>query len=389
MTGDESNSARPLRIHALMSKPCAGVGVGATCRALLQGALIAGHRPELFTSRDDAHNAEPFPLHSYAPGLLRLLPHRLSRRVTVPRAHLDFARHLPLADVAYLWPSVPTGVFRAVRDVERPLVGEAINTRMADAKPILDAAFESLGVRPSHRISDARIRVEAENLALMDYIFSPSPATDASLARGLAHHRILPSSYGVWVPPHLPARRAKATGEPVTFLFVGLSCIRKGLHHLLEVWKDVPKNAHLRIAGMNQPELWNLFADVFAQENVSATGFTPHVVAEYTKADALVLPSLEEGDPLVIYEAAARGLPVLASQVGSGRIGAETGAIHTLDTANVAALRQAVETFTRHEDLRRDWGDRARAASFHYDWSKVAARRFALLAKVLAEESRA
>lgn len=387
MTGDDSNSARPLRIHALMSKPCAGVGVGATCRALLHGALLDGHHPELFTSRDDAHNAEPFPLHSYAPGLLRALPHRLTRRVTVPRAHLDFARHLPLADVAYLWPSVPTGVFRAVRDVERPLVGEAINTRMADAKPILDAAFESLGVRPSHRITDARIRVEAENLALMDYIFSPSPATDVSLARGLAHHRILPSSYGVWVPPHLPARRAKATAEPVTFLFVGLSCIRKGLHHLLEAWKDVPENAHLRIAGMNQPELWNLFADVFAQENVSATGFTPHVAAEYAKADVFVLPSLEEGDPLVIYEAAARGLPVIASQVGSGRIGAETSAIHTLDTANVAALRHTVEMFTRHQDLRRDWGDRARAASFHYDWSKVAARRFALLAKVLAEES--
>lgn len=389
MTRDDRNSARPLRIHALMSIPCAAVGFGATCRALLRGAQDAGHHPELFTSRDDGKITEPFPVHDYAPGLLRALPHRITRRITVPRAHVDFVNQLPLADVAYLWPSVPTGVFRAVRDCGRPLVGEAINTRMADAKPILDAAFESLSVRPSHRITDERIRIEEENLALMDYIFSPSPATDISLSRASARPRILPSSYGVWVPPHLPERQAKAPGEPVTFLFVGLSCIRKGLHHLLEVWKDVPKNAHLRIAGMNQPELWNLFADVFAQENVSATGFTPHVVAEYTKADALVLPSLEEGDPLVIYEAAARGLPVLASQVGSGRIGAETGAIHTLDTANVAALRQAVETFTRHEDLRRDWGDRARAASFHYDWSKVAARRFALLAKVLAEESRA
>jgi len=72
-----------------------------------------------------------------------------------------------------------------------------------------------------------------------------------------------------------------------------------------------------------------------------------------------------------------------------GWIGAETDAIYTLDTANVAALRHTVEMFTRHQDLRRDWGDRARAASFRYDWSRVAARRFALLAKVLAEESQA
>ena len=107
MTADDSNIARSLRIHALMSKPCPAVGVGATCRALLRGAQLAGHQPELFTSRDDGNKAEPFPVHSYAPGLLRALPHRLTRSVTVPRAHLDFARQLSLADVAYLWPSVP------------------------------------------------------------------------------------------------------------------------------------------------------------------------------------------------------------------------------------------------------------------------------------------
>lgn len=388
MTADHSDTARKLRIHALMSKPCPAMGVGATCRALLLGAQQTGHQPELFTSRDDGKHAEPFPVHSYAPGLLRALPHRVTRGFTVPRAHRDFIGQLTLADVAYLWPSVPTSVFQTVRAHEKPAVGEAINTRMADAKPILDAAFESLGVLPSHSITEERIRVEEENLALMDYIFSPSPATDASFARGSAPHRILPSSYGAWVPATLPARRKKAPGEPVTFLFVGLSCIRKGLHHLLEAWKDVPKNATLRIAGMNQPELWNLYADVFAQKNVSAIGFTPHITAEYASADVFILPSLEEGDPLVIYEAAARGLPVIASQVGSGRIGAETGAIHTLDTANLAALRHSVEMFTQHEDLRREWGDRARAASFHYDWSKVAARRFALLSNAIAEASR-
>ncbi len=349
---------------------------------------MAGHAPSLFTSRDDGRQTEPFPLHSHAGGLLSALPHRLTRNWTVPRVHRDFMTRIEDADVAYLWPSVPAGLFRAAHESGVPVVGEAINTRMADAKAILDAAFASLGLWPSHRITPDRIRIEEENQRLSDYIFSPSPATDASLARSGAGHRILQSSYGVWVPPTLPERRPKAPGEPVTFLFVGLSCIRKGLHHLLEAWKDVPRTAHLRVAGMNQPELWNVFAGVFAQDNVSAIGFTPHTAAEYANADVLVLPSLEEGDPLVVYEAAARGLPVLASAVGSGRIGAETGAICTLDTADIPALRQSIANFTRSEDLRRDWGARARAASLEFDWSKVAKRRFDLLAKALAQDGR-
>lgn len=78
-------------------------------------------------------------------------------------------------------------------------------------------------------------------------------------------------------PPHLPQRKSRAPGRPVTFLFVGQTGVRKGLHHLLEVWRMAPANAHLRLVGTREDSLHRLFSDVFLQPNVSCVGFRPNV----------------------------------------------------------------------------------------------------------------
>lgn len=360
--------------------PCADFGVGQTCRSLLRGATACGLDVDLFTSRSDSRFREPFPLHSFTPWPLGGLPHRLTRQFSVRRLHAAFLGNLGEGQIAYLWPSTPPAVFEIVKELGLPIVCEAINTRMADARPILDAAYEQLGLPATHRITDERIAQEEAMMSMADFIFSPSPATDRSLARSRSGVKVIQASYGTAVPKRLPVHAPKAAGSPVTFLFIGLSCIRKGLQHLLEAWRDVPANARLRIVGFDQPELARIYRDVLIQPNVSASGFSTEIDAELSRADVFVLPSLEEGDPLVIYEAAARGLPVIASLVGSGRIGAETGAIHTIDTADIATLRHEIARFTHSNDLRLDWGQRARAASLRYDWMTVAERRFNSLA---------
>lgn len=365
-----------------MSMPCADVGVGATCRSILRAATLNGCRPQLFTSRSDSTRIEPFPILSYTPPALRWLPHRATRQYSVRRLHGAYLPALAEGDIAYLWPSVPLHIFQTLHDRGITIVTEAINTRMLEAGAVMDAAYESLGLPPTHRITPDRIADEEARLELASAIFSPSPATDESLARSRAADRVIPASYGTWVS-EAPRRPVRGPGDPVTFLFVGRSCIRKGLHHLLEAWRQAPPNAVLRIIGLEQPELQRLYGDVLAQPNVSATGFCADTQAEYARADAFVLPSLEEGDPIVTYEAAAAGLPVLASVPGAGRIGAETGAICTFDTSDITLLRHEIARFAGSADLRAEWGARAKAAVAHFDWPLVVARRCTALAGFL------
>ncbi|MCY1128078.1 glycosyltransferase family 4 protein [Frigidibacter sp. RF13] len=368
---------RPVR--ALMSMPCADVGVGNTCRSLMRAAAALGYEVDLHTSRSDSRSEAGFPLHSFISGPLAHLPHRITRRYSVPRAHRAYLQTLRPGDIAYLWPSVPWRIFAELRARDVIVVTEAINTLMRHAKPILDAEYDRLGLPPTHRITDTRIADEEARLALTDAIFSPSPATDRSLAALGGSLRVLPASYGTELRQTLRLCPNKQPGAPVRFLFVGLSCIRKGLQDLLAAWRDLPANAHLRIVGLRERELQRLYSDVLQMPNVSATGFATDIAAEYSAADVFVLPSLEEGDPRVTYEAAAAGLPILASPFGAGRIGADTGAVVAFDTRDIAQLRDRIAAFTADVDLRRHWGERAFAAVRSYGWTDVAERRFSAL----------
>ena len=100
---------------------------------------------------------------------------------------------------------------------------------------------------------------------------------------------------------------------------------------------------------------------------------------EYDAADVFVQPAIEEGDSIVTYEAAAQGLPILASRPGAGRIGAETDAITLVNPADTAAFRSAIAAFASSQDLRFEWGNRARQAVLSYDWRHVGPRRYASL----------
>lgn len=377
MTSSETSLLAPVR--ALMTIPCIGYGVGMTCRSLIAGAISGGYRADLFTTRYDRDDRVSIPVRSVLPQISRVIPYSRLKGIADDVLHARYLASLRDGDIAYLWPSVPLSVYEAVRKRQIVIIAEAVNTRMAVAKPVLDAAYESLGLAPAHGISDDRAREQAARYALCDGIFTPSPATEIAFAGTDLSGRTIPSSYGTWLPAATRPGRITASGDPVRFLFVGSVCVRKGSHHLLEVWRRMPPTALLRLVGSVEPALAALYRDVLNQDNVSVGGFTKDVVSEYLDADVFVLPSLEEGDSIVCYEASSHGLPVVASPAGAGRIGAQAGSVRVIDPSDIDAFHAELTAFERSADLRSEWGRRSRIAVQDYDWSKVGPRSFAAL----------
>ncbi len=366
-------------VRTLMTMPCEDVGVGRTCRSILSASRAAGLACDLFTSALRGDRPAGLSVHSVMPPGLARLPFGLVRRFAEPALHRRFLASLGEGDIAYLWPSVPVAVYESLARRGIPIIAESVNTRMEAAKPVLDAAYASLGLPPAHDITEARIAEQNRRQALCTAIFAPSPATERAFAGTEVADRIVPASYGTWVPKTLPARPPREPGAPVVFVFVGAVCVRKGAHRLLEAWRRPPEGAVLRLVGDIEPVIRARFADVLASDGVSSIGFSRNVVAELLRADVALLPSLEEGDPIATYEAAAHGLPVIASEAGAGRIGAETGAITVVDPDDIEALRGVLACFAGSEELRRDRGAAARQAALGYDWSRVGPLRFVRL----------
>ncbi|PQV55158.1 glycosyltransferase involved in cell wall biosynthesis [Defluviimonas denitrificans] len=374
----------PMRaLRALLTIPVEASGVSQTCVAMLRAAARSGRPVSLHAPLVRWDGLRGVNVTVALPRVFRGLPYRLLRTYADTPLQARFIAALAEGEVAYLWPDTPLETYEKVARRGNPIVIEAVNTRMAVAKEVLDAAYDALGSPPLHGITAERIAVQAERTAMCSAVFAPSAIVEASYAGTPAAGRLIAAGYGTWVPETLP-ERPPVDGRPVRFLFVGRDGVRKGLHHLLEVWRNVPEGAELRIVGEIPPLLQELYGDVLNQPSVSAAGFTEGMAAEYAAADVAVLPSLEEGDPIATYEAAAHGLPVIATVAGAGRFGAETGLVDMVVPGDVAAIRDAVARYTADAELRRHQGARLRAASFAYDWSLAGPARFAKLDAFLA-----
>lgn len=139
--------------------------------------------------------------------------------------------------------------------------------------------------------------------------------------RGLAESRV------ACVPNGVPAIDAPPrTAAPATWT-LGMAALfrpRKGIETLLEALATVNRDerrVRLRAIGPfespeYETEIRRLVDKLGMAEAIEWTGFVTDIPAELARIDALVLPSLfGEGLPMVVLEAMAAAVPVIASDV--------------------------------------------------------------------------
>jgi glycosyltransferase involved in cell wall biosynthesis len=141
---------------------------------------------------------------------------------------------------------------------------------------------------------------------------------------------------GSWIVAHRPAPTAKRR-----FLFIGRHERRKGVPELLE------SIAPLRASGVEFhfvgpiPEQLRLERDDVVYHGTVTDTATLQGILD--SSDVLLCPSFAEGMPTVVLEAMARGLAVIATDVGATAewVGADNGVL--LPFPDVGALRTAIE----------------------------------------------
>jgi glycosyltransferase involved in cell wall biosynthesis len=205
---------------------------------------------------------------------------------------------------------------------------------------------------------------------------------------------LLPGS-GVDLERFQPGLRiARGVGEPMRLLYAGRMLADKGLNELLEAVGRVNARSvrcELTLCGFADAE--NISAITAAtlkqwaqRPGIRWLGPRDDMPQIYAQADAVVLPSYREGMPRSLLEAAAMGLPVVASDVPGCRQIVTDGLNGLLCEARSAdSLHAVLERLLVLSDAERDlMGQAGRArVEAEFDEQRVVDAAFAVLEEVL------
>jgi len=167
------------------------------------------------------------------------------------------------------------------------------------------------------RVGTLHVKYKAKDQDHLDGIICLNEAQE----RRLAHLKCAKTVIGNWVTPFaepdagkLKALRAELNINGACFVFgyMGRLNAPKNVDLLLSAFKAMPEHASLVIVGDGEERV-KLEALALGDERISFLGARSDVGTCYALMDCLVLPSQNEGFPLVLGEAMKLGCPIIAS----------------------------------------------------------------------------
>ncbi len=165
-------------------------------------------------------------------------------------------------------------------------------------------------------------------------------------------------------------------------IFVGSEWERKGLGVAVEALERCPE-ARLTVVGAGDVDLYRAHAEELGvADRLVFAGTTADVAPWYRRADVLLLPTAYETFSLVTYEAAASGLPLLATRVNGVEDILEEGVNGWFVDRDPECIAERLRELHDDPELRISMGRRARQASLRFTWGHVVASYEELYASV-------
>jgi glycosyltransferase involved in cell wall biosynthesis len=280
-------------------------------------------------------------------------------------------RILPHRDLTlgHRWLVLNRGVVGALRRADAIVVGGwnqpafwlALAWARATRTPAIGWVESTLGDRRSDRADRAKRLLAGAcsafivpGAAAREYVRAFAPDARIEVAPNAVDNALFASRVG-----DREALRAELGLEGCCFLYVGRLAPEKGVNVLLRAFEGI--DGELALAGAG-PEEGRLRALAPPRTRFLGHLDRDELPAWYAAADVLVLPSLSEPWGMPLNEAAAAGMPLVATDaVGAAREFVEDGRSgFVVPAGDVAALHDVLVRLADDDELRRTAGSRLR-----------------------------
>lgn len=159
--------------------------------------------------------------------------------------------------------------------------------------------------------------------------------------------------------------------DEIVLIFVGHEFKRKGLAHLIKALPFI--EAKLIVIGKEYAGPYESLAKNLKVDNkIIFAGIVPRVEDYYAASDIFVFPTMYEAFPLVTLEAAASGLPILATKVNGTEELIQEGYNGFFIKRNPQNIAEKICMLIEDKKLLKKMGKNARKTAERYSWDKIA-----------------
>jgi glycosyltransferase involved in cell wall biosynthesis len=258
---------------------------------------------------------------------------------------------------------------------------------------------------------DAQQAIVERETEMLGRKFSPEPAwfRERQLAEyEMAEAILVPSDYTARsFPDHLRAKLVKAPlmgrcQTPPAFLkpddgvftvgVVGGSAIRKGYIYLLRAWEKLNlPNARLLLRGGADFESYPVLMEAMRRlPNVERLGYVPDIGDFFRQCDVFVLPSVDDGFGMALFEAMSHGVPCIATtSCGASELLEAGHEALIVEPAEEESLAQALLRLYESPQLRKEIAANGRAATTRITQSEVYDKAIKSLAESIRDSGAA
>ncbi len=225
------------------------------------------------------------------------------------------------SDVYVIWSSYGKRTIQKIRRKNKSAVIfiERGSTHIVSQKGLLTSAFLGAGIPviPWQLPAEGVIKKEQWEYGNCDYITIPTRFVKSTfLDHGIAENRLFLNSYGVSLESFYPAEPRQEPG-PLKVMFAGYLSVRKGGDIWLKVADHFSGSSEIRfqIVGGYDPIFRPRVEKLTGSGHLSFIPYVPQssLVNYYHQNDVFLFPSYEEGFAMVLLQAAACKLVIVAT----------------------------------------------------------------------------
>ena len=209
-----------------------------------------------------------------------------------------------------------------------PSLFAALYGRLSGAMLVIHSDGTSHSERGLNQLQLVARKILVREVAVC--VGNSEPAVERFVELGVEPDRVFRAPHTTNIAPlHALARSrdpSRPRSRPPAVLHVGRLIPRKGVDRLLRAFAHARERVALRLilvgSGPQEPRLRELAADLGLGTDVEFRGFVdqPELAAVYAEADVFAFPTLDDPFGIVVLEAAAAGLPVVASPFGGATL---------------------------------------------------------------------